>query len=78
MTSLRDAVGKPAITRAGAEQVGDVRTFAVDAATRRVTILVLASGRARGWSTGARSRASDPTRSSSARAEIRATATTAS
>jgi uncharacterized protein YrrD len=45
MTSLREAVGKPVIVHETAEQAGEVRAFAVDAAAHRVTTLVVASGR---------------------------------
>jgi sporulation protein YlmC with PRC-barrel domain len=45
MTSLRGAIGKPVILRETAEQVGDVHFFAVNAADRQVTALVVAKGR---------------------------------
>jgi uncharacterized protein YrrD len=45
MTSLHDAIGKPAILRETAEQLGSASFFAVDAADRRVTVLALGSGR---------------------------------
>jgi sporulation protein YlmC with PRC-barrel domain len=45
MTSLLAAIGKPVINRETAEQVGEVRFFAVDAADRRVTSVVVVNGR---------------------------------
>jgi sporulation protein YlmC with PRC-barrel domain len=45
MTGLREAMGKPVILRETAEQIGHVRFFAVDGMTRRVTAVVVASGR---------------------------------
>ena len=45
MTSLRTATGKPVILRETAEQLGDVRFFAVDAAAHRVVAVVVAKGR---------------------------------
>jgi sporulation protein YlmC with PRC-barrel domain len=45
MTSLRNAIGKPAILRDTAEQVGAVQLFVVDAATRKVTAAAVSHGR---------------------------------
>jgi uncharacterized protein YrrD len=45
MTSLRDAIGKPAIVRESAEQLGAAAFFAVDATDRRVTALAVSAGR---------------------------------
>jgi sporulation protein YlmC with PRC-barrel domain len=46
VTSLRTAIGKPVIERETAEQVGDVRFFAIDGIERQVTALVVSAGRA--------------------------------
>jgi sporulation protein YlmC with PRC-barrel domain len=45
VSSLRNAVGKPVILRSTAEQAGKIRAFAIDAASLRVTTLVLKAGR---------------------------------
>jgi uncharacterized protein YrrD len=45
MTSLRETVGRPAILRDTAEQVGEIKAFALEAQTRRVVALVLSAGR---------------------------------
>lgn len=45
MTSLREAIGKPVILRETAEKIGAVGSFAIDAATQRVTGLVVSAGR---------------------------------
>src|SRR3954447_1917639 len=45
MTSLRHAVGKPAIVRETAEQLGAIQHFVVDADARRVRALAVSAGR---------------------------------
>jgi sporulation protein YlmC with PRC-barrel domain len=45
MTSLRHTVGKPAIARETAEQLGAVQHFVVDAGARRVQALAVSVGR---------------------------------
>lgn len=45
MTSLRHTVGKPAINRETAEQLGKVQHFVVDARARRVQALAVSVGR---------------------------------
>jgi sporulation protein YlmC with PRC-barrel domain len=45
VTSLLGAVGKPVIDRDSAEQIGEVRFFAVDAPNRQVTGVAVVNGR---------------------------------
>jgi sporulation protein YlmC with PRC-barrel domain len=45
MTSLRNAIGKPAILRDTAEQLGAVSSFVVDADARTVTDIAVSAGR---------------------------------
>jgi sporulation protein YlmC with PRC-barrel domain len=45
MTSLRHAVGKPAIVRDTAEQLGKIQYFVIDADAQRVRALAVAVGR---------------------------------
>jgi uncharacterized protein YrrD len=42
---LRDAVGRPVLSRASAEQLGEVRHFVIDAAEHRIARVVVRNGR---------------------------------
>jgi uncharacterized protein YrrD len=45
MINARDAIGRPVLSRASAEELGEVRHFVTDAAERRIADVVVRNGR---------------------------------